>query len=62
MSVKKVKASAPKTEARSITLSFQVRPSLKAALVSAAASEQRSVSQVAIMRLEAAMKAEGFLK
>jgi predicted HicB family RNase H-like nuclease len=62
MPAKKVKSPAPKTETRSVTLSFQVRPSLKAALASAAMEEQRSVSQVAIMRLEAAMKTEGYLK
>lgn len=60
MSAKKTKA--PEKEARSVTLSFQVRPSLKAALESAAAADERSVSQVAAMELEAAMKAKGFLK
>jgi hypothetical protein len=49
-------------ETRSAGIAFQIRPSLKAALQTAADAEQRSLSQLIAIRLEAAMKAEGYLK
>jgi hypothetical protein len=49
-------------EPRSVTISFQITPSLKAALMAAAETEQRSISQVVAMRLDEAMKSEGYLK
>jgi predicted HicB family RNase H-like nuclease len=60
--MKKSKAAKKETETRSVTISFQIRPSLKAALESAATADQRSLSQLIAMELEAAMRAKGFLK
>jgi predicted HicB family RNase H-like nuclease len=53
---------AKKKEIRDMPMSFRIKPSLKAALEAAAEKEQRSVSQLVAMRLEAVMRAEGFLK
>jgi len=56
------KPSAPKKEPRDTPISFRIKTSLKVALEQAAEADQRSVSQLIAMELEAAMKAKGFLK
>jgi hypothetical protein len=51
-----------KKEPRDTPISFRIKPSLKVALEQAAGADQRSVSQLIAMELEAAMRAKGFLK
>lgn len=51
-----------KAERRDAVLSFLVKPSVKQALAELAATERRSVSVMAEMLLEEALKSKGVLK
>jgi uncharacterized protein (DUF1778 family) len=60
--VPKRKTFAPVKEAREVPLALRITPSLKKAVEAAASAERRSISQIVLLRLEAAMKQEGYLK